>query len=117
VGTAWHLHCVDCQELHKFDDDANHREHTMWLLCKHAASIAALAPLVAEAEGEIEIKLPYRCESRVDPAWFVRHAAHRLSPIDEYGRLPGQCYHTATCASCKSTHRCSLAMDHEGECR
>lgn len=116
MGTAWHLHCIDCRETHKFDDDANHHEDMMWLLCKHATAIAALAPLVAEAQGEVEIKLPYRCGSAADPAWFARHAAHRLSPIDEYGRLSGQCYRPVMCTACSHTRRCSLALDHEGAC-
>jgi hypothetical protein len=84
MSIDWNVHCLDCKATHKFED-ANHQDHLMALLCKHADAIADLADLVVEAgENDIELKTWW---GRVDVQWFKTHRGHRLVPISEYGEL------------------------------
>lgn len=110
MSTDWNVHCLDCNETHGFDD-ANHMDDTMASLCKHAAAIAALAPLLAAA-GAVRLEVEYH--GRIDAAWFARHLGHRLVPISEYGDVLGQCAEYVAC-ECGNTRRCKLEYGHAGE--
>lgn len=110
MSTDWHVHCVDCNDTHTFDD-ANHMDTTMAALCKHAAAIAALAPLLAECST---VTLAVEYHGRIDAAWFAKHLGHRLVPISEYGHLMTQCAEYVDCP-CGSTARCRLDHGHDGE--
>lgn len=110
MSTDWNVHCVDCEETHTFND-ANHMDETMAALCKHAAAIAALAPLLAECRT---VLLAVEGYGAIDAAWFVKHLGHRLVPISEYGYLLTQCTEYVACA-CGSMQRCRLDRDHNGD--
>jgi len=110
MSTDWHVHCLDCAETHTFDD-ANWRDDDMALICKHAAAIAALAPLVSESGIAVELRTAF---GRIDTEWFLKHAPHKLVPISEYGAFMEQCAEYVTCA-CGSTRRCALNVGHDGD--
>lgn len=111
MSTDWHIHCVDCNVTHRFDD-ANRRDRLMLTLIKHADSIASLVELLEEAGGDVELKTFW---GRIDAAWFRAHLGHNLMPIDEYGHLLDQCAKRIEC-TCGALHWCSLKKDHEGPC-
>lgn len=111
MSTDWHIKCVDCDDVHRFDD-ANHRDDEMVMLIRHADSIAAIAEL--QAEGVFQIDWTYGHYGRVDAAWFKRHLGHQLMPIDEYGRLLDQCHDYVYCGECGTQHKCALKLNHDG---
>lgn len=113
MSCDWHVHCVDCNETHRFDD-ANHRDDLMRLLIKHADAIAAVAPLLAdpEARERLEFKTYY---GSIDADWFAKHRGHQLRAIDEYGRLDTQCHGYFRCGNCDHDHACRLDRGHEGD--
>lgn len=94
MSTDWNIYCVDCGETLKFND-ANHIDKEMRVLCKHAAAIAALAPMFQEmkevAWNGMCLSLPYGSYGSVEPDWFARHLGHRLRPINEYGYCDDEC--------------------------
>jgi hypothetical protein len=113
VSRYWSIQCLDCGEAHTFLN-ANHRDAEMAALCRHAAAIAALAPLFEDPGlgfWELELQTP---EGRIDPRWFAEHAGHRLVPIDEYGHLLTQCPVYVDCAG-GSPRRCTLDYGHAGD--
>jgi hypothetical protein len=115
MSTDWNIKCVDCDEIHHFDD-ANHQDDRMLLLIKHADAIAALAELSTELGDQLNFRLGYSgCYGSIDPAWFRKHLGHNLMPIDEYGRMLDQCREHVYCGECKTRHRCGLKLNHEGE--
>ncbi len=114
MSTDWNIKCLDCGDVHGFDD-ANHEEALMVLLCEHAKALGGLAPLLsrfARHSTDVELRTPY---GRIDAAWFAKHAGHRLCPIDEYGALLGQCAKYVICV-CGRSERCKLEHLHEGDC-
>lgn len=114
MSTHWHVYCLDCKTEHEFLD-ANHEAAVMALLCKHAAAIAALAPLFEEYSGigaDLELRVFY---GRVDPIWFAKHAGHRLVPRNEYGGFLETCDAMFACKCCGSNLYCKLPPSHEGE--
>jgi len=114
VSADWHIHCLDCRETHGFDE-AHHCDVEMAALCRHAAAIAALAPLFADPGlGHMDLGLQ-TSYGRIDPDWFARHAGHRIVPIDEHGGLLTQCAVYVDCA-CGSSRRCTLTAGHGGDC-
>ena len=110
MSTDWNVHCLDCKETHTFCD-ANHMDAEMATLCKHAAAIAALAPLMAESDY-LEFRLGSRGE--IDTTWFAKHAGHRLVPISEYGDILGQCAVHVKCV-CGSRRQCTKDYGHDGD--
>jgi len=111
MSTDWHVHCLDCKDTHEFRD-ANWCDDDMAVLCKHAAAIAALVPLLGETRLlTVELMTMY---GRIEAHWFAQHAGHRLVPINEYGDFIGQCAEYVDCA-CGSRRRCTLHHGHEGE--
>lgn len=100
MSLHWSLRCVDCGSSHDFGD-TNHRQRLMQDLCGHAHAIGACAALGRAIEPFAELRVDAGSSLRLDVAWFERHAAHRLVPVDEYGRLLGECrtwgVHDATC--------------------
>lgn len=112
MSNDWDVRCVDCGVSHGFHD-ANHQEDLMLTLCANAAAIAGLAPLL-DAERWIELKVAHYGD--VDVRWFARHASHKLVPVDEYGRLLGQCRKYVACSECSTQHHCKLDADHDGLC-
>jgi len=108
MSCDWDIRCVDCATTLHFSD-ANHQDELMWALIKHRDAIAALAPLLVDAD--VELSSHY---GRIDPVWFLAHAGHRLVPIDEYGALATACCEYVTC-SCGSRRRCTLDLGHAGD--
>lgn len=115
MSTDWNIKCVDCGDVHGFDD-ANHMDQEMLILIKHADSIAALADLVAEC-GSIRLGFEYDNYGPIDPVWFRKHLGHQLMPIDEYGRLLDRCSERVTCGECETSHWCTLTLGHDGACK
>lgn len=109
MSTDWNVHCLDCKDTHTFSD-ANHMDHVMAALCKHATAIAALAPLLLESDY---IRLEVSGYGAIDAAWFAKHLFHRLVPISEYGDIPGQCAEYVTC-TCGCSRRCTRDFGHDG---
>lgn len=111
MSCDWHIKCVDCDDVHRFDD-ANHQDDLMRLIIRHASAIAGLAALRAEdVQGDVEIWIYY---GQIDIGWFATHHTHQLKPIDEYGRLDTQCQGHATCSQ-GGSHACVLDLDHAGD--
>jgi hypothetical protein len=116
VSCDWDVWCVDCDEAVTRFCDANHREELMAALVRHAPAIAALAPLVNDADAySIDLTTSW---GRIDPASFAAHAGHKLKPRDEYGRWLDQCHGYVKCADerCGHQRQCSLKLGHEGAC-
>ena len=111
MSCDWNIRCVDCNETHYFGD-ANHQDELMWLIIKHGAAIAELAPLLV-GEEDIKLMTPY---GLIDAQWFAEHhpSSHTLVPIDEYGGLATQCIEYVACA-CGNTRRCVLDLNHAGD--
>jgi hypothetical protein len=110
MSCDWDIKCVDCNEEHGFDD-MNHDEDLMHALVRHADAIVGLYALVSDPHVRVELVVGRgRC---VDPAFFKRHQGHRLRPVDEYGRLSGDCFERVACPSCGSSHPCKLPEGHE----
>jgi|SRR5262245_9707713 len=112
MSCDYHVFCVDCQSRHDFND-ANHREGLMRHFVTHRDAIAAIAPLLAATNGDLELKTYY---GHVDASWFVAHAGHELRVIDEYGKIDGNCPRRVNCAHCKTERWCTLSFGHEGAC-
>lgn len=110
MSTDWNVHCVDCNDTHRFND-ANHMDDLMWTLCKHADVIAGLAPLLASNRDDVELRTYW---GRIDADWFAQHKGHKLVPISEYGDLATQCPEYVDC-KCGTTRRCTLEREHTGE--
>jgi hypothetical protein len=111
MSTDWNVHCIDCNETYTFHD-ANWCDVDMAVVCKYAAAIAALAPLVSETNQiNIELTTSY---GRIDPEWFVKHSGHRLVPIREYGHFMTQCPDYVDC-TCGSRNRCTKDVGHDGD--
>ena len=108
MSTDWHVHCVDCNVSHTFDD-ANHQDRLMLLLIKHADAIASLAALQSE-DRSIELRTLW---GQIEANWFLNHRGHTLMPIDEYGRLLDQCHERVTC-ECTMVWPCTLKLGHDG---
>lgn len=84
MSRDWNVACLDCKSVDRYND-ANHREELMRAIAKNSSAIAALAPLMAELpHGDIELRTFY---GSVDVDWHVRHNAHKLVIISEYGDL------------------------------
>jgi len=114
MSTDWHVHCRDCKETFTFND-ANRMSEVMASLCKHAAAIAALAPLLREQPNDLMFAVGYSGNyGSIDPAWFAKHLGHRLVPISEYGDLLDQCTEYVDCV-CGSRRRCTRDFEHEGD--
>jgi hypothetical protein len=59
MSCYWNVYCFDCKSTHTFID-ANWCDDDMAVLCKHAAAIAAFAPLIAETRRlDVEIRTMY----------------------------------------------------------
>lgn len=108
MSTDWNIKCLDCGDVHGFDD-ANHQDELMAHLCKHADAIANLAPLLAD-DHSVEFRTYY---GSIDAAWFVKHRGHKLWPVSEYGDLLGQCAEYVKC-TCGSMKRCTRDAGHAG---
>lgn len=109
MSNDWDIRCVDCAENHGFQD-MNHDEELMHALIRHAEVIAALHKL--ESEPHMHFELLAGRGRRVDTAFFKKHYGHLLRPVDEYGRLSGDCFERVACPSCGSSHPCKLPVDH-----
>jgi hypothetical protein len=111
MSCNWDIKCVDCNERHHFHD-MNHEERVMLALIRHAGAIAALDALASDPEAKVELVIAWR-GWRVDTAFFKKHQGHHLRPIDEYGRLLGDCTERVECPSCGAVHPCKLPEGHE----
>lgn len=95
MSCNWRIRCLTCHRLNAADTDhhffsANHREDLMRSLIKHASEIGALSPLLRTEDVHFE------CDcGTIDIEWFLEHATHELSPIDEYERLGSSEKHSA----------------------
>lgn len=116
MSTDWDIRCVDCGENYGFDD-MNRREGLMLALVRNAPHLVQFAGVLADLRSEdVELRVSFP-DRIINLAFFLRHAGHRLSPIDEYGRLSGNCHGQAACGSCGKSHPCALAVDHAGDHR
>lgn len=116
MSCDWNVHCIDCNETHRFDD-ANHMVGLMRFLVAHAGEIAAMAPFFRAARANVDasnIEQPRVYQGRIDPEWFEKHAGHRLAPISEYGDIDGTCGEWFPCGDCGHKAPCSLDRDHPG---
>lgn len=114
MSTDWNVHCMDCNETHTFDD-ANHRDVEMAALCKHAAAIAALVPLMEDVTSRgVDLDLGLYGYGRIEPRWFAKHLGHRLVPRSEYGDFMDQCSEYIECV-CGNRKRCTLTPNHDGD--
>src|SRR5437762_1565511 len=112
MSCDWDIICVDCNEEHGFSD-LNHEDHAMQVIVRHADAIAALCGLEQDLERPIEF-LQYRGRT-IQPVFFKKHQGHQLRPIDEYGRMLGDCTEWADCSACGGSHPCRLPENHAAE--
>jgi len=109
MSCDWDIRCVPCG-VNLGIEDANHALEQMRALCTHAAAIAALRDL-----APFDVTISY-FRHDISAAWFAEHAGHELRPIDEYGRLDGQCHKRAGCRDCGTLRACVLGHGHAGGC-
>jgi hypothetical protein len=110
MSCDWNIKCITCDSTLVFND-ANHQQNLMVLLVEHRRAIGRLATLLCSPAEGIRLATNY---GNVDAAWFAFHAEHDLRPVDEYGRLMGQCNQRVTCPSCTTEHPCVLDYGHAG---
>jgi hypothetical protein len=108
VSTDYYVYCLDCKERSEFE------AHPMQLrdLITHADSLAK----AAEIQKVIDLDCLYLGRSFY-PSWFAQHQGHRLTLIDEYGRVDGQCQKYASCSHCGKRDQCALRDGHEPPCK
>ena len=111
MSCDWDIICVDCNAKHGFRD-MSHAEDLTLALISHADAIVQIHALTLNNDVELVAKYP---ECRIDPTFFKAHQGHRLRPIDEYGRLSGDCFAHVACPSCGASHRCKLPAGHEAK--
>ena len=114
MSTDWDIRCVDCGENYGFED-MNRREGLMLALVRCADALAQHANVFADLRSEdVELRVSYP-DHVINLEFFQRHRGHRLSPVDEYGRLSDNCSGHAACASCGKSHPCALIVGHAGD--
>ena len=113
MSCDWDIKCVDCNEEHGFED-MNHDERLMLSLVRHADAIAALHAAIVDPDTCVEL-VTGPAGRRVDTAFFKKHQGHQLRPVDEYGRLSGNCARRVECPSCGTYHLCKLPEGHEAK--
>ena len=114
MSCDWDIKCVDCDEEHGFED-MNHNEDLMLALVRHADAIATFHEVIGDRDMPypgIGLTTKYR-ERQINTAFFKKHQGHRLRPVDEYGRLSGDCSARVACPSCGASHPCKLPDGHE----
>jgi hypothetical protein len=89
MSTDHYVHCISCKSTEESSNEIRYYSvHALKLLIKHAAVIAKLEPMFEELDAEnFELELKFYSLGRVDIKWFAKHAAHKLTIIDEYGKL------------------------------
>lgn len=113
MSCHWDIRCVDCGEDHGFHD-MNHAERRMLALIRHRHAIADLQALARDPEARVWLVFEF-CEIQIDPAFFNKHRWHQLRPVNEYGRLEGDCFERVPCPQCGRSHPCRLPDGHEAE--
>ena len=111
MSCDWDIKCVDCNEKHGFED-MNHDEPLMLVIIRHADAIAALHMLVSDRDA-YTVELAAGRGRRVNITFFKKHQGHNLRPVDEYGRLSGNCSERVDCPTCGASHPCKLPEGHE----
>ena len=113
MSCDWDIKCTDCDETHGFQD-MNHDEPLMLALVRHADAIAALHAVVSDRDSNVDL-VAGPAGQRVRTDFFQKHKGHHLWPVDEYGRLSGNCHERVECPSCGTYHPCKLPKDHEAK--
>lgn len=112
MSCKWDIICVDCDETHGFQD-MNHKEELMLAIVRHADAIAAFHEVMIDREMDYNIGLATKYpERQIYTDFFKKHQGHRLRPVDEYGRLSGDCSERIACPSCGAHHLCKLPDGH-----
>ena len=115
MSCDWDIKCVDCDEEHGFTD-MNHAEDLMHVLVRHADAIAAFHAAMSDRDMAYGVGLAMKYpERQINTAFFKKHQGHHLRPVDEYGRLSGDCSERVTCPSCSASHPCKLPEGHEAK--
>lgn len=111
MSTYWDIKCRTCN-VKAGAYNQNHAESQMWDIIKHAAAIAAAAPVLAAfgCTDGLDIGVGWR----PDAEWFVKHLGHDLVPVNEYGEESGQCSGQVVCDSCGTHHNCKADRGHAG---
>lgn len=117
MSTYYDLKCLDCNDV--LDIHANHAAVQIQELIEAAPGIAALGK--THPHVLIDYKNTFSIYGErggaVEAGWFAKHDGHRLTPFDEYGMVPTQCYKYVTCGECGSGLHCSKDRDHEDPCQ
>jgi hypothetical protein len=118
MSTSWDIYCLDCDAV--ADVSSNHdpiRQNELQPLIEHATAIAALAPLLLDANGW-ELLTYGSSPTRAPVEWLASHAGHRLRMRNEYGEIEGQCRKKVRCEHCGQVQYgcCKLDVGHSGVC-
>jgi hypothetical protein len=115
MGTSYAPYCLDCDSEHYLDD---YRDvASLQTVIKQAKSLAALAPLMADLHStwaDAAFYLNHQ-RDRIDFAWFAKHAEHRLTVRDEYGKCVEECGEYFPCGACGHRKRCMRLAGHDGD--
>jgi hypothetical protein len=110
-----HILCADCGERHYFES-ANHATRELTELIRCAERVAALVVLAGMG---LEMRL---CYTGIDPAFFAKHAGHRLVVLSEYGdvedpRCDTICNEPAPYRTADASYsvKCTLPKGHCGD--
>ena len=115
MSCDWDVRCLDCQEDLGIDN-ANHAVELMRVIITHVKEIAAIDPFLKAADrAGYFIDFSFGSGSYIQTAWFVKHADHRLAPVNEYGQLDGECGAWVSCPECKHDEHCRLPKGHAGD--
>lgn len=109
MSRDWSIRCLDCDEDHPFRD-ANHELALMVKLIAAAPQLAAMHELTSFGDVQLETRYGF-----LDTAFFAKHSAHRLKPVDDKGVIDGLCSKMVECV-CGRPTPCALPEGHAEPC-
>ena len=115
MSCDWDVRCLDCGEDLGISN-ANHAVELMRVIIAHAKEIAAVDSFMkATDRAGYFIDFHFGSGSLIQTAWFAKHAAHRLVPVDEYGKIDDECGMRITCPACGKDDHCRRLAGHDGD--
>jgi len=111
MSTSYFIHCVTCRTTLEYEV-SRFEMPLLRTLIRHRAAIAALAPLLEEAQGDIHLGDDRR---GIRVSWFAEHQTHELVVMDEDDRIDGRCGDRYACHRCACRRFCNLPIGHDGE--
>jgi hypothetical protein len=109
MSTDYGFKCINCDEYKIID---NFRSPA---LLRTIVDNAHVIHLVHDLGVRVGIEF-YDTEEAFTFLFKHKDRGHRVEPVDEYGRLVGQCYMHVKCVCCGAERPCLLRAKHDGNC-